>query len=117
MHRSANETEQTPNDAQGNAKTQPALDINGLPYTTLNYANGIGVTGSSSRPTLRNDETTAPDYKQEAVVPLEGETHGGEDTVIFAVGAGANLVHGVMEENWIFQVMKESLGFRSNRRN
>lgn len=106
-----------PNDAQGNAKTQPALDINGLPYTTLNYANGIGVTSSSSRPTLRNDETTAPDYKQEALVPLEGETHGGEDTAIFAVGAGANMVRGVMEENWIFQVIKESFGFRGNQRN
>ncbi len=104
-----------PNDEQGNPKTQPALDTNGLPYTTLNYANGSGASGDSSRPSLTNDATTAPDYKQEALVPLKFETHGGEDTVIFATGAGANLVRGVMEENWIFQVMKESFGFRGNQ--
>ena len=104
-----------PNDEQGNPKTQPVLDTNGLPYTTLNYANGSGVRNGQSRPALTNDETTAPDYKQEAVVPLKFETHGGEDTVIFATGAGANLVRGVMEENWIFQVMKESFAFRGNK--
>ncbi len=89
--------------------------MNGLPYTTLNYANGTGARNGGSRPSLTNDATTAPDYKQEAVVPLEYETHGGEDTVIFATGAGANLVRGVMEENWIFQVMKESFAFRGNK--
>jgi alkaline phosphatase len=52
---------------------------------------------------------TNPDYKQEATVPLADETHGGEDVAVFADGAGAYLVRGSMEENWIFFVMKEAM--------
>jgi alkaline phosphatase len=40
---------------------------------------------------------------------LSAETHGGEDVAIFANGAGSHLVQGVMEENWIFYVMKEAM--------
>ncbi len=50
-----------------------------------------------------------PDYKQEAAIPLNDETHGGEDVAIFATGAGSYLIRGVMEENWTFYVMKEAL--------
>ncbi|MEP6924649.1 MAG: alkaline phosphatase [Pyrinomonadaceae bacterium] len=95
------------NDDQGNADNRYDLDKNGLPYTTLNYANGRGAL--PKRPDLTTVDTTAPDYKQEAIASLADETHGGEDVAIFATGAGANLVRGVMEQNWIFQVMRESL--------
>ena len=82
-------------------------DKNGKPYTTLNYANGKGY--RSERENLTQEQVTNPDYKQDAAVPLNDETHGGEDVAIFADGAGSNLVSGVMEQNWIFFVMKEAL--------
>jgi alkaline phosphatase len=103
----------------------------GLPYTTLNYANGPGHSGASdqqpqgtkhfphgpksyakepySRPDLTEIDTTDPRYMQEAVAPAAMETHGGEDVAIYATGPGAYLIHGVQEQNVIFHVMKAAL--------
>ncbi len=83
-------------------------DKNKQPFTTLNYANGKGYVGGT-RQTLTQETVTNPDYKQEAAIPLNDETHGGEDVAIFATGAGSYLVRGVMEENWTFYVMREAL--------
>ncbi len=83
-------------------------DKNDKPFTTLGYGNGKGYVGAT-RPNLTQQQVTDPDYKQEAAVPLNDETHGGEDVAIFATGAGSYLVQGVMEENWTFYVMKEAL--------
>ncbi|MEO8072457.1 MAG: alkaline phosphatase [Acidobacteriota bacterium] len=95
-------------DGKGMLEEKPRTDKNGKPYTTLNYANGKGYRGGE-RQNLTEEQVTNPDYKQEAAVPLNDETHGGEDVIIFANGAGSNLISGVMEENWIFYVMKEAL--------
>jgi alkaline phosphatase len=54
-------------------------------------------------------DTTAPNYLQEATVPLNTETHAGEDVAIYANGPGAYLFHGVQEQNLIFHVMKDRL--------
>lgn len=98
-----------------------AKDANGLPYTTLGYANGPGYKDASSaeggaatkgRPDLTNVDTSDPDYRQEAAIPLAGETHGGEDVAIFAGGPGAHLLHGVLEQNVIFHVMLEAFRLR-----
>lgn len=83
-------------------------DKNRQPFTTLGYLNGKGYTGSP-RKDLTQEAVTNPDYKQEAAIPLNDETHGGEDVAIFATGAGSYLIRGVMEENWTFYVMKEAL--------
>jgi alkaline phosphatase len=84
-------------------------DRNAQPYTTLGYANGTGHRGGAKRPDLTHEQVTNPNFKQEATVPMTSETHGGEDVAIFATGAGAYLVRGSMEENWIFFVMKEAM--------
>lgn len=96
-------------DDNGNLEPDYKRDRNGLPVTTLNYANGLGYKGASGRPDLTKVDTTNPNYLQEAIAPMTAETHGGEDVAIFANGAGAYLVHGSMEENWIFFVMKEAM--------
>ncbi len=45
-------------------------------------------------------------------VPLQcGETHSGEDVAIFAGGPKAYLTHGVQEQSYIYQVMKDAFGF------
>ena len=111
--------------------TDFTLDLLGLPYTTLGYANGPGYTGASDsqpagskrhphtptsyvgitagRPDLTAVDTTAPSYLQEAAVPLGSETHAGEDVAIYANGPGAYLFQGVQEQNVIFHVMREKL--------
>ncbi|CAN5292722.1 alkaline phosphatase [soil metagenome] len=94
-------------DGKGMLEEKPRTDKNGKPFTTLNYANGKGYRGE--RQNLTEEQVTNPDYKQDAAIPLNDETHGGEDVAIFANGAGSNLISGVMEENWIFYVMKEAL--------
>jgi alkaline phosphatase len=106
-----------------------ALDMLGLPYTTLGYANGPGYPGASDqqpagpkhvdhnpakvsphsgRPDLRKVDTTAPDYLQEATIPLSSETHGGEDVGIWAHGAGAEAVRGTVEQNVIFHFLLQA---------
>jgi len=95
-------------DNKGMAEEKFTDDKNKQPFTTLGYANGKGHRGGS-RPNLTQESVLNPDYKQEATVPLSAETHGGEDVAIFADGAGSHLIQGVMEENWIFFVMKEAM--------
>jgi alkaline phosphatase len=87
-----------------------SLDLNRLPYTTLGYQNGPGVR-PVGRPDLTSVNTTDVNFLQEALIPLGSETHAGEDVAIYARGPKAHLVHGSMEQNWIFHVMREALGF------
>jgi alkaline phosphatase len=118
-------------DDDGNLEPDYKRDSLGLPFTTLNYAAGRGYTGATNdqpegpkkyleapknvkgitrgRPDLTKVDTTDPDYMQEAIIPLPDETHGGEDVPIYATGVNAYLIHGSMEENWIFYVMADAL--------
>jgi len=88
-----------------------AKAADGLPYTTLSYANGQtgcrpGETGlDCTRRDLSQVDTEAADYLQTAGVFLRSETHGGEDVPVFASGPGAELVRGVMDQNELFHIM------------
>lgn len=113
-----------------------AKDALGLPYTTLSYANGPGWTGglqrkefnpanegtvaapyagSKLRPDLSAVDTENPNYMQEATVPMGSETHAGEDVAIYADGPGAYLVRGTLEQNTIYHVMADALGWNDRR--
>ena len=81
---------------------RPALDDNGLPYTTLGYANGLGFRN------LGDETNEAQGFHQEVLVPLEGETHGGEDVAVYAIGPGAHLVTGSHEQSIVFHVMNHA---------
>ncbi|HEC97198.1 MAG TPA: alkaline phosphatase [Nitrospirae bacterium] len=96
------------NDGRGEPLTDYATDSNGLPYTTLGYANGPGYI-PGDRPDLTGVNTAAPDYRQEATIPKHSETHAGEDVAIYAGGPGASLLHGVQEQNVIYHVIAEAL--------
>lgn len=99
-----------------------SMGADGLPYTTLGYANGPGacrVTGKDKdgkdilacgREDLTGVDTQAPDFRQPALVPLGSETHAGEDVAALASGPGANLISGVMEQNELFHVMGRAMG-------
>ncbi|MEO1027640.1 MAG: alkaline phosphatase [Pseudomonadota bacterium] len=83
------------------------------PYTTLSYANGQGACQDSEecvRQDLSEIDTTTPNYRQQATVPMGSETHAGEDVAVFARGPGAPLVSGVMEQNEIFHIMGHASG-------
>ena len=92
----------------GGSKKDPKLDKNKKPYTTLGYANGAG-SRDGERPTLTDEDATSYDFKQEALVPLGSETHGGDDVAIFAEGVNSWMFHGLMEQNWIFYVMQDAM--------
>ena len=49
------------------------------------------------------------DYLQQAVVPLDSETHGGTDVAAYATGPRSSLVRGVIEQNYLFHVMDYAL--------
>ena len=102
-------------DNNGMLEEKPKGDTNKMPYTTLGYANGEGYVGGAARTLLTQESVLNPDYKQEAAVPLADETHGGEDVGIFATGAGSQLIHGVMEQNWIFYAMQEALQLKGKK--
>ncbi|XP_009557593.2 intestinal-type alkaline phosphatase isoform X1 [Cuculus canorus] len=73
-------------------------------YTSILYGNGPGYP-DPERPDV--DEITANQYNylQQAAVPLDSETHGGEDVAILAKGPMAHLFHGVQEQTYVAHVM------------
>jgi len=121
------------NDHRGRPAREPALDAQGLPFTTLGYQNGPGYTGASKeqpegpkfhphrprvfsgatqgRPDLTDVDTADPDYLQETAVPLRSETHSGEDVAAYARGPGSRLFHGVHAQSYIYPAIVEALGW------
>lgn len=92
--------------AVGGAPTRAADQ---KPYTTLGYGNGPGAVTTASRPDPSATDTAALDYKQQSLVPLNSETHGGEDVVVRAAGPMAHLFGGTIEQHTIFHVMQEAM--------
>lgn len=96
---------------------KPALAGDGKPYTTLGYLNGPGsVYQPGAAPATRPDPSGSNfadlNYRQQSLVPMESETHGGEDVPIYAWGPNDAAVRGTLEQNVIFHVMADALGMR-----
>jgi alkaline phosphatase len=106
-------------------KSAPSLALDGLPYTTVSYANGLGFgalpVGGDTRYASAQQVGRYLDlsmigtvvkqgFHQEALVPLASETHAGEDVAIYAGGPKAHLFQGSMEQNAIYHVMRTALG-------
>lgn len=95
----------------------PMLAGDEKPYTTLGYANGPGslfapgADLSAGRPTPTQETVTDKNYRQQALTPTSSETHGGQDVPVYASGPNAHLVSGVMEQNVIYHIMADALGF------
>lgn len=91
-------------------------DLNGKPFTVLNYLNGPGfghLNGapktSPERPDLSHEDTSAWTYRQEALIPLKSETHSGEDVVVYARGPWSQLFTGSMEQNALFHFYRHAM--------
>uniref|UniRef100_A0A2K6R687 Alkaline phosphatase n=1 Tax=Rhinopithecus roxellana TaxID=61622 RepID=A0A2K6R687_RHIRO len=75
-------------------------------YTALLYGNGPGyVIKDGARPDVTESQSGSPEYRQQSAVPLDEETHAGEDVAVFARGPQAHLVHGVQEQSFVAHVM------------
>lgn len=109
----------------GIGEQEPTLAADGMPYTTLGYANGrgfqdlgdetdadvaYGLDINTGRKDISAINTEAPGYHQEALIPRDSETHAGEDVGIFASGPGGHLVTGTNEQSVIFHVMNYAGG-------
>lgn len=108
------------NDGSGAPEEAAAQAGDGMPYTTLGYTNGLGYAdlgdetdadaryasaADAGRKDLSAVDVEAPGYHQETLVPMESETHAGEDISLHAVGAGSWLVQGNIEQNTLFHIM------------
>ncbi|MGB6228767.1 MAG: alkaline phosphatase, partial [Litorimonas sp.] len=85
-----------------------SVDRFGKPYTTLGYANGPGAV-LGERPHLTEEEVLDPDYRQQALVATNSETHAGEDVAIYAKGPRSYVVSGVVEQSYIHDVVRFAL--------
>ncbi|MBV7316572.1 alkaline phosphatase [Shewanella sp. NIFS-20-20] len=83
-----------------------ALASDGKPYTTLAYSNGPGAV-VGVRDDLSSVDTTDKDFMQQALIPMSSETHAGEDISLHALGPGAHLAQGVIEQNVIFHIINQ----------
>ncbi|MGQ0567233.1 MAG: alkaline phosphatase [Gemmobacter sp.] len=99
------------------AKTTPNLAMDGKPYTVASFANGTGSviveqadkTWSGTRPDVTEEAATNVDYLQQSLVPMDSETHSGVDVQAYAKGPWAHLIGGVIEQNYIFNVMNYAI--------
>ena len=105
--------------------TEPVEALDGKPYTTLGYNNGLGFrdlgvetdadASYASDPVVGRDgqdlsliDTQSPGFHQETLVPLGSETHSGEDISLHAYGPGSYVVQGEIEQNVVFHVMNQA---------
>lgn len=96
---------------------EPMLADDGKPYSVVGYLNGAGsvlteqADGSyfGTRPTVTQEEALDVDYLQQALIPMGGETHSGEDVASWAKGPWAHLLSGTQEQNYIFHVMNHAV--------
>ncbi|MCC2616197.1 alkaline phosphatase [Aestuariibacter halophilus] len=104
---------------------EPSLAADGMPYTTLGYTNGLGYRDlgdetnadasyadapNTGRMDLSGVDTTTSGYHQEALVPMGSESHSGEDISLHAMGPGAQLAQGVVEQSTVYHLINQALG-------
>ncbi len=96
------------------APATPALDADGKTFTTLVFGNGENrISGSRSLMTTLTDAAVSDkNYHQEAAIQMGigGETHGGADVFLGAMGLGADAFHGVIDNTNVFTLVRQAVG-------
>ncbi len=89
-------------------------DLDGAPYSIIGFGNGENRTQASRAGNASLDEsvTGANTYHQEAVVRVAagGETHGGADVFLGAIGKGADTFLGTIDNTAVFTLVKTAAG-------
>lgn len=91
-----------------NQKDEVVLANDGLPYTTLGYANGK----AHGRQVMKGNtlvDSEAINFQQGVAIPLGFETHGSDDVALHAKGPGGYLFSGLMEQHEIFHTILQAL--------
>lgn len=86
----------------------------GLPYMTLSYANGLGY-GSHMEPgrgrkNLAEADREALRFRNPATLPVDLETHAGDDVLVYASGPWSHLFRGNYEQHVIAHLMAHAAG-------
>jgi alkaline phosphatase len=105
-----------------NQQNETVLANDGLPYTTLGYANGKAY----GRQVKKADDVVdgllvssewidsqSVNFQQGVAVPLIFETHGSDDVALHAKGPAAYLFTGLMEQHEIFHTILQALSKKS----
>lgn len=95
-------------DDAGDPSDQPSLADDGKPFTSVGYRDGPGAV-VGERPVLTEAETMMPRYQVQALLPKRGESHGGQDLPLYAIGPWSHLFSGVLEQHSIFHLMKHAM--------
>lgn len=91
---------------------EPIKAGDGKAYTSLTYATGPGgPRGTDVRGDPAAEDLETVNYQQDAAVHLPSSAHSGEDVAIYAGGPFAHLLDGVVEQNYVFHVMRHAFGF------
>lgn len=80
-------------------------DLDDVPYMRLSYANGNGYFVHKNISDIRLDPTRLNLQKADTLfpgtLPKDSETHGGDDSPVYAIGPYAHLFTGCYEQNVI----------------
>lgn len=68
--------------------------------------------GGCRRSRCASQHAGGQSYSAQALVPMESETHSGEDVAIYAWGPTDDSVAGTLEQNMVFHIMARALGFQ-----
>ncbi|XP_063695533.1 alkaline phosphatase-like [Culicoides brevitarsis] len=82
--------------------------LDGLPFLTLAYANGMSYFDHFENGKRKNPDDMPvhdPRFTYPSNVPYEDETHGGEDVAVYANGPWSHLFVGNYEQSYIFHAM------------
>ncbi|XP_047533306.1 membrane-bound alkaline phosphatase-like isoform X1 [Vanessa atalanta] len=104
------------NDILGVVDTAKGAD--GVPYTTLSYANGKATSFNEEGRidvTLHSEFSNRElEYSYPSLVPLDSETHGGEDVAVFASGPWQHLFTSSYEQSVIPHMMAYAMCLGDN---
>ncbi|MEN3031465.1 alkaline phosphatase [Chromobacterium amazonense] len=100
--------------AKDYASGKNLTDADGMPYTIIGFGNGENRVNDkrSAAAALTDDAVSGSNYHQEAAIPMPagGETHGGTDVYIAAIGQGADSIRGFLENIEVFGIVKKAAG-------
>lgn len=80
-------------------------EIDSHPIQIISYGNGPNSPAFRNASHLASLNTNSTKYKSPAAIPLDYETHGGEDVPVFAHGPWSHLFVGTMEQHTIAHKM------------
>ncbi|RYY73405.1 MAG: alkaline phosphatase [Gammaproteobacteria bacterium] len=90
-----------------------AKDSDGMPFTIIGFGNGENRVADDRKnfPALTDVQVFADSYHQEAVIPVAagGETHGGTNVFLGAMGKNADSFAGVMDNTKVFSLIRSAV--------